>query len=150
MTNLATVCLGAQGDVRALIAPFLHCTPNPSLVMHLQARNIMKHLETKREAAERRRLACMSKGIANFLERSSLERYLSSEEGHIRGDKTPSEGKEQGQDQEETQDRIGPSHEKPSSTEKETVLDKIRAALDHAADILRESLELTSGGVCLS
>jgi hypothetical protein len=146
MTNLATVCLGAQGDVRALIAPFLHCTPNPSLVMHLQARNIMKHLETKREAAERRRLACMSKGIANFLERSSLEHYLSSDEGHIRGDETPSEGREVGQKQEETQDGLGPSHEKPS-TEKETALDKIRAALDHAADILRESLELTSGGV---
>jgi hypothetical protein len=147
MINLATVCLGAQGDVRALIAPFPHCTPNPSLVMHLQARNIMKHLETKREAAERRRLACMSKGIANFLERSSLERYLSSDEGHIRGDETPLEGKEEGQNQEETQDGMGASHERPSSTEKETVLDKIRAALDHAADILRESLELTSGGV---
>jgi hypothetical protein len=89
----------------------------------------------------------MSKGIANFLERSSLERYLSSDEGHIRGDETPLEGKEEGQNQEETQDGMGASHERPSSTEKETVLDKIRAALDHAADILRESLELTSGGV---
>jgi hypothetical protein len=33
------------------------------------------------------------------------------------------------------------------SVEKESVLDKIRTALDHAADILRESLELTAGGV---
>jgi hypothetical protein len=88
----------------------------------------------------------MRKGIANFLERSSLEHYLSSDEGHIRGGETPSEGREVGQKQEETQDGLGPSHKKPS-TEKETVLDKIRAALDHAADILRESLELTSGGI---
>jgi hypothetical protein len=115
--------------------------------MHLQARNIMKHLDTKREAAERRRLALMSKGIAKFLERSSLESFLRSDEGHIRGDGTPSEGKEEGQNQEETRDEMGPSHEKPSLTEKESVLDKIRTALDHAADILRESLELTSGGV---
>ncbi len=127
--------------------PFPKFTSNTSLVMHLQAGNVMKHLETKREAAERRRLACMSKGIANFLERSSLEHYLSSDEGHIRGGETPSEGKEKGQNREETKDGMGPSHGKPSSTEKETVLDKIRATLDHAADILRESLELNSGGV---
>src|ERR1700760_3237048 len=41
--------------------------------MHQQARNVMKHLETKREAAERRRTALMSSGLAQFLEWTSQE-----------------------------------------------------------------------------
>jgi hypothetical protein len=127
--------------------PFFYFTPNSNLVMHLQAGNIMKHLETKREAAERRRVALMSKGIAKFLDRSSRESYLGSDEGHLHEGEVPSEGQEEGKSPGETQSGMEPSHSKHSTTGKESVLDKIRTALDHAADILRESLELTSGEV---
>ncbi|KAE9378835.1 hypothetical protein N431DRAFT_148177 [Stipitochalara longipes BDJ] len=118
---------------------------NQRRFMHLQAGNIMKHLETKREAAERRRAALMSKGIARFLERTSREAYLGSDELQIDLAEESSDGIRQGEEGQRHQAQDG-IHGKPSN-DKESVLDKIRTALDHAADILRESLELTAGGV---
>ncbi|PMD36870.1 hypothetical protein L207DRAFT_90676 [Hyaloscypha variabilis F] len=117
---------------------------NQRRFMHLQASNVMKHLETKREAAERRRAALMSNGIARFLERTSRSSYLGSDEHFDLAEKR-SNGIHKGEEGEMQQAQNG-AQRKPS-VEKESVLDKIRTALDHAADILRESLELTAGGV---
>ena len=39
----------------------------------------MRHLETKREAAERHRAALMSKVFTDFLERTSQQNYLEGE-----------------------------------------------------------------------
>jgi hypothetical protein len=108
----------------------------------------MKHLESKREAAERRRAALMSKGIADFLERSSAQHSVSGSTKSL-------------SDDEETIPPLN-NDEKPLSTgahkssapkdkhkpaEKDTTLDKIRLTLDHAAEILKESLDLAVGGV---
>jgi hypothetical protein len=123
---------------------------NQRRFLHLQAGNIMKHLEMKREAAERRRAALMSKGIARFLERTSRDSYLGSGGGHLLEDEEPCDSFDAGEDgqvQGGIQNGMGLGHGKPSTKDKESVLDKIRTALDHAAVILRESLELTAGGV---
>jgi hypothetical protein len=113
-----------------------------------QARNVMRHLETKREAAERRRVALMSKGISNFLERTSrvVEEPLSKT--------TPVTGS---QDENLDNAGLGPDIQisdptgtaalRPSQRGNDSVLDKIRLTLDHAAEVLRESLELNAGGV---
>lgn len=104
----------------------------------------MRHLETKREAAERRRVALMSKGIAQFLERTSqdtsneddLETYQAGsqvDQSHTIGNGPAPNTATQATDH--------------TVVEKESVLDKIRFTLDQAAQILRDSLELTVGGV---
>ncbi|KAH8585643.1 hypothetical protein B0O99DRAFT_646455 [Bisporella sp. PMI_857] len=120
--------------------------------LHQQAANVMKHLETKRQAAERRRVVLMSQGIATFLERTSLVIDSSSGATSISTDKRSQARKtdESGPDPlgvwttdgHETSDA-----EEPKGPAKPSVVDKIRITLDQAASILRESLELTSGGV---
>ena len=110
----------------------------------------MRHLETKREAAERRRVALMSKGISDFLERTSrvVEEPLSTEPSVA--------GAQDGRF-----DNTGPAPDirmtdtsgtavvalRSSQRGNDSVLDKIRLTLDHAAEVLRESLELKVGGV---
>jgi hypothetical protein len=125
--------------------------PGQRRFMHTQAGNIIKHLETKREAAERRRVALMSKGIARFLERTSRDNYLGNDEGHLPEDEEePSEDVDARGDvqiQTETENGMRAGHSSPAPVATESVVDKIKTALDHAADILRESLELRSGGV---
>src|ERR1700684_2376480 len=79
-TSLAIIYRRSIGDVcnppvRSLSS---NLDANTLAVMHQQAGNVMKHLDTKREAAERRRVALMSKGIATFLERTSQENELNS------------------------------------------------------------------------
>ncbi|ESZ95938.1 M3EW, histidine kinase-group I protein [Sclerotinia borealis F-4128] len=119
--------------------------------LYHQANNIMKYMETQREAVERHRVALMSKGIATFLERSS--RYTStsddsyaSEEGaadmsngsiHVTDDEALGEGCRS--------EHSNSSNQVQQSSE--SVLDQIRITLDHAAEILREYLELNVGGV---
>lgn len=100
----------------------------------------MRHLETKREAAERHRVGLMSKGIADFVERTSQQNYLEGESSTISEDatQTPIEADVDGPP------GTGACHSEPAQ---ETILDKIQTTLDHAADILRESLELIVGGV---
>jgi hypothetical protein len=118
--------------------------------MHRQAANVMKHLETKREAVERRRVALMSRGIAKFLERTSRESNLGNNDTLLQEDEAQNEhirSEEDEQNHEAAQDGTGCGRSEPSTRDKASVLDKIRTTLDHAADILRESLELTSGGV---
>jgi hypothetical protein len=141
MTSLAMVCPGTKEDVRIIMihSPYIS---NLVTVMHRQAANVMKHLEMKREAAERRRVALMSKGIAKFLERTSPESYLGTDGTSVQEDVLEKE--------EEEEEHHHETHGNPAKTspdQKESVLDKIRTTLDHAADILRESLELSSGGV---
>ena len=124
------------------------------LVFFQTASHVMRHLETKREAAERRRVSLMSKGIAKFLETSSLvtEADLDNFEtsSGMTGSKSllnylptpPMDGLKQSHSAHITE-KASPEAEKGSSD----ILDKIKITLDEAANILRESLELTSGGV---
>ena len=110
----------------------------------------MKHLETKREAAERRRVALMSKGIATFLETNPQANGTSNESTSIRSTDVSRVTQQQmaSLDRHETpttsKTEAAP---KSSAPAKEFVLDRIRMTLNHAAEILRESLELTAGGV---
>jgi hypothetical protein len=119
----------------------------------------MRHLETKREAAERRRVALMSKGIAKFLETTShvTEADLENTDNSEASRKSSSARKASSSDSprspafaydlpsEAARDDKGDDETSKSPSSK--VLDQIKLTLDHAADILRESLELTSGGV---
>ena len=119
----------------------------------------MRHLETKREAAERRRVAVMSKGIANFLETTSqvteadLENSDASETSRknssARKNSTPDPPRSPVlvQDLPDRSARVGEGDDETSKSPSSKVLDQIKLTLDDAADILRESLELTSGGV---
>ncbi|KAH6719671.1 M3EW, histidine kinase-group I protein [Leptodontidium sp. MPI-SDFR-AT-0119] len=119
--------------------------------IHQQAANVMKHLETKREASERRRVALMSTGIAQFLERdsrladvptasaSASHDYPPEPSASMRENRSGSSATGQGN----SQSSSGRSDEIPEGS----ILDKIRITLEKAADILRESLELTAGGV---
>jgi hypothetical protein len=119
---------------------------NILLVLHQQAAYVMKHLETKREAAERRRVALMSKGIVDFLDRTSQNKDLNYEASRVVEDQnTPRDS--QAPINIELGDPASAADSLPPSQGKESVLDKIRMTLDHAAEIIRESLELTVGGV---
>lgn len=119
--------------------------------MYQQAANVMKHLEMKREATERRRLALMSQGIAQFLERDSgdqAEKIVPA----VASREAPKD-REAAQTAQKDFYTADASKEDPKKAEKkdtgskETILDKIRVTLDHAARILRDSLELNVGGV---
>ncbi|KUJ12833.1 uncharacterized protein LY89DRAFT_622845 [Mollisia scopiformis] len=113
--------------------------------LHQQARNVMRHFETKREAAERRRVALMSKGISTFLERTSQH---TANEDSIDPHEDGAHVDEQSQDTHGiTPELTAAEPNDTSAIAKETVLDKIRYALDQAAEILRDSLELNVGGV---
>ncbi|TVY67501.1 Hybrid signal transduction protein dokA, partial [Lachnellula suecica] len=109
--------------------------------LHQQAANVMKHLQTKQEAAERRRVALMSKGLAGFLDIASRDKDTSGEAVRVH-----EAADILFKNQLDTVDGSGAAQD-PSAPAKETVLDKIRATLDIAASIIRESLELTAGGV---
>lgn len=114
-----------------------------------QARNIMGYLETKREAAERRRIALMSQGISKFLERTTRVTDLASTEPSVTPDEASLEDEfdpssPDAQAIKPTRNAITLRHPQRGN---ESVLDKIRLTLDHAAEVLRESLELTTGGV---
>jgi hypothetical protein len=118
----------------------------------------MRHLQSKREAAERRRVALMSTGVAKFLERTT---WLGDGDTDSNPDSTQSSGSVKGiltrRASSDSTTNVT-SHTSTSSEAdvdgwpkkkgaSEIVLDKIKKALDHAAVVLRESLELTEGGV---
>jgi hypothetical protein len=94
----------------------------------------MRHLEIKREAAERRRLAMMSLGIARFLESNTRDLEQSAE---IYGPPTSTDI-----DSEESQSRRQDAKER-----KLDVPNQLKQAMKRAADILCDSLELDVGGV---
>ncbi|KAG4413400.1 hypothetical protein IFR04_013459 [Cadophora malorum] len=117
-----------------------------------QAANVMEHLETRRQAAERRRVILMSQGIATFLEKASLVMSPGPEAASTSLDK-----KSQASAMDERRPNpagtwVSGGHsvsetEEPSEPLNATVVDKISMTLDQAAVILRKSLELNSGGV---
>ncbi|CAG8982727.1 hypothetical protein HYALB_00001008 [Hymenoscyphus albidus] len=97
-------------------------------VLHAQASNVMKHLESKREAAERRRVTLMSRGLAMFLEKTSEVNEVRNVDDEV--------------------DDSGNSFlSDATGREPSSILDKIRMTLDLAAEILKGSLELNVGGV---
>lgn len=112
----------------------------------------MEHLETRRQAAERRRVILMSQGIATFLEKASLVMSPGPEAASTSLDK-----KSQASAMDERRPNpagtwVSGGHsvsetEEPSEPLNATVVDKISMTLDQAAVILRKSLELNSGGV---
>jgi hypothetical protein len=109
----------------------------------------MKHLETKRDAAERRRLAMMRRGISKFLEGKGEP--VSTEPSITENDESPDEKpNESGNvpiDIQVTDSKGATVALNPSERRNDTTLDKIKLTLDHAAEVLRESLEITAGGV---
>ncbi|KAF7901974.1 uncharacterized protein EAF01_007272 [Botrytis porri] len=120
--------------------------------LYHQANNIMKYMETQREAIERHRVALMSKGIATFIERTSRYTNIVSDSPHSSTESNSNTAN--GSDSQFDDDtRIDLSQDGHSNTSNQphqsskSVLDQIRITLDHAAEILRESLELNVGGV---
>ena len=111
-------------------------------VMCTLAASVMKHLETQREAAERRRVSLMSHGIARFLERQSIkDDQVRNDEEHTAG---ASAGPEHILNEKEPAHADSGRSDRRSSTETD---DPIQRTLHSAANILRESLEIESGGV---
>lgn len=108
-------------------------------------------METQREAIERHRVALMSRGIATFLERTS--RYTSNSDDAYTSEEVVanmSNGSLPGTENDVRKDDCQSEHSNTSNQphhSSESVLDQIRITLDHAAEILRESLELNVGGV---
>lgn len=117
--------------------------------LHGTAAKVMRHLETKREAAERRRVAMMSQGISKFLEKTAEPTSTGppiTENGGFPDEQLDTSANAPVDIQ--LTDSNGTSVALQSSERgNDTVLDKIRLTLDHAAEVLRESLELTAGGV---
>lgn len=120
---------------------------------------MMRHLETKREAAERRRVALMSKGIAKFLETTShvTEADLDNVDASETSRKSSRVWRASSPDSprsptlaEALSDRVSRDEKGDdiiNKSQSSKVLDRIKLTLNHAADILRESLELGDGGV---
>ncbi|RKF59864.1 hypothetical protein OnM2_056028 [Erysiphe neolycopersici] len=120
--------------------------------MHQQAINVMKHLETKREAAERRRGAHMSQGLAKFLEKASRENDQCVNFISIMKRPLPEEeDTNKAPDNDLLSAETSPSPELGQTEQNldaySTVSDKIQLTLNRGAETLRESLELDSGGV---
>ena len=112
------------------------------------ASNVMRHLETKREAAERRRLSLMNHGLRTFLERTKRTVEVDL------GDTPTSEDVPQGQPgqlQKQDSDASGKtiSAESANAFNKDNAASSIRSTLDLATEILAQSLELSIGGVVL-
>jgi hypothetical protein len=106
----------------------------------------MRVLETKREAAERRRAALMSRGIAQFLdlaanETEDFENRLDAAISSQTISRSQSPCRPTGQAEEEESSKEGQENKTTA------VLDNIKQTLDRAASILRESLDLPRGGV---
>ena len=88
----------------------------------------------------------MSKGIAKFLEKTALFReYGIGDTSESVDDPTPSERVHLEQVMDGTETTTAPAIEDIEG--RSSVLDRIRMTLDQAAEILRESLEITTGGV---
>ncbi|KAK6605722.1 hsp90-like protein [Botrytis cinerea] len=120
--------------------------------LYHQANNIMKYMETQREAIERHRVTLMSKGIATFIERTSRYTNIVSDSSYSSAESVSNttNGSDTQFDHDTRIDLSQNGHSNASNQphqSSESVLDQIRITLDHAAEILRESLELNVGGV---
>lgn len=105
----------------------------------------MRHLVTKREAAERKRAALMSEGIAKFLDMTAEYRDVDASDIPVEFQpRKPEPAPEHTGQQSATITETPAIKDIPAQS---SVLEKIRKTLDQAAEILRESLEITTGGV---
>ncbi len=101
----------------------------------------MKHLEMHRQAAERRRVSLMSHGIARFLESKSPQH---DKDRNDQENKTASSNSEHKSSSKVSTPADLGTPVLTSTAESETA---VKCALKSAASILRESLEIESGGV---
>lgn len=106
----------------------------------------MKSMETQREAIERRRITLMSKGIAKFLERTSPYTDLAEDAPSSNGSALRNKALQSFDSTSNDDNQISREAKQPQKSS-DAVLDQIRITLDHAAELLRESLELSAGGV---
>ena len=109
----------------------------------------MRHLEAKREAAERRRVVMMSQGISNFLESTADSMSIEPLVTEIESSNQMAMNSSGNTHVDINLTAPNSTSIPPTQSQKgnETVLDKIRLTLGHAAAVLRESLELFAGGV---
>ena len=140
------------GFERRLTLPRFVLILTQHLVLYHQANNIMKYMETQREAIERHRVTLMSKGIATFIERTSRYTNIVSDSSYSSAESVSNttNGSDTQFDHDTRIDLSQNGHSNASNQphqSSESVLDQIRITLDHAAEILRESLELNVGGV---
>ena len=119
----------------------------------------MRHLETKREAAERRRVSLMSKGIAQFLETTSHVTEANLQTKVF--EKSPTRNSEQKAVSVESSPTIStknvnhePAGENAAEDDRRSphsnVLDQIKLTLDRAAELDRKSTRLNSSHRSLS
>lgn len=123
--------------------------------LHEASRHVMKHLEIMREAAERRRVSLMSKGIATFLERITnvvqeanldVPRSLVTPLDAVPDPKSIHLGRSSTTD-ESSRERRSFSSITSFHDDSRDIFEKNKMTLDCAAEILKESLELHVGGV---
>ena len=107
--------------------------------MCTSAASVMKHLEMRREARERRRVSFMGQGIARFLESKSHQDDI--DRGHETRASWDTKNVLNGQGSAPADSR---SSDRPSAAGTE---DPVRRTFKSAASILLESLEIESGGV---
>jgi hypothetical protein len=114
----------------------------------------MKHLESKREAIERRRISLMNTGFAKFLEQTSKQVGDIGTPGHSKAVSSSDDSEVRSSNTESQTDTNQTSIPDASQGDwqrkkgaSEIVSDKIKITLEYAAEIIRETLELTSGGV---
>lgn len=138
----------------------VNITPSSVLTILLDlcqsASNVMRHLEIKREAAERRRGALMSSGIARFLDSNLHDPDLASETSKSpRSQPTDPEEADNSSrpESDEAQNKLhtdGPKTKRDvnddDQSRQSTVPDQVKSTLKRAADILCDSLELDFGG----
>ena len=116
----------------------------------------MRYLEMQREAAERRRVALMSKGIAKFLEGKSSDLDGNELYGEPKSVKTIS-GKTAaqsnsdlthwGMSESSSTDTCEADQSQPYQPSHPQINSLVEDTFDRAAKILRESLEIHTGGV---
>ena len=123
------------------------------LDLHNSAAHVMRHLEMTRDAAERRRAARMSKGIANFLENTSRVEFNAAKYVPTKATKPTFRHKySNNQIQSNTCGTLEQNDDDmdvktAGQTESADSVDKIKLAMDNAANILWHSLELNDGGI---
>lgn len=116
----------------------------------------MRYLEMQREAAERRRVALMSKGIAKFLEGKSSDLDGNELYGEPKGEavvqgKTTAQHngdpRHRGMVERSSSETSEAGHYPPYQPSHPQINSLVEDTFERAANILRESLEIQTGGV---
>lgn len=116
-------------------------------VLHQQSINVMRYMVMKREADERRRAANMSRGISKFLDNSSHHRDHADSESFDQTDDSSPDREIDTDSENDASPAITTKSKHRKTSGKPSTLEQIRSTLNEAARILRESLDVTSGGV---